>query len=126
MKRSAVYSARREQRPWYVCAACRPLLSVRACLASSLQRPSLDSNPCPHPTLVCLHSRSSPIPSTRAQSLLSGLVGPGAKVNIKLHGYDERLKKEVSSGKGTTHLLPIYEAHEVGMCDGLIDGRPWA
>lgn len=46
-------------------------------------------------------------------SLLSGLVGPGAKVNIKLHGYEERLKKEVSSGKGTTHLLPIYEAHEV-------------
>lgn len=47
-------------------------------------------------------------------SLLSGLVGPGAKVNIKLHGYDDRRKKEVSSGRGTTHLLPIYEAHEVG------------
>ena len=41
-------------------------------------------------------------------------MGPGAKVNIKLHGYDDRRKKEVSSGRGTTHLLPIYEAHEVG------------
>jgi hypothetical protein len=53
---------------------------------------------------------------------LFGLVGPGAKVNIKLNGYDDRLKKEVSSGKGTTHLLPIYEAHEVRLED---EGGEW-
>lgn len=64
-------------------------------------------------SLICGPNPTTPTPTHKA-SLLSGLVGPGAKVNIKLHGYDDRRKKEVSSGRGTTHLLPIYEAHEVG------------
>ncbi|GAB5036556.1 vacuolar protein sorting 26 [Nannochloropsis oceanica] len=46
-------------------------------------------------------------------SLFGSLVsGPQARVNIKLTGVDSRLKKEMSSGKGTTHLLPIYQTHE--------------
>jgi len=47
------------------------------------------------------------------QSLFGNLVGgPQARVNIKLTGIDQRMKKEMSSGRGTTHLLPLYQAHE--------------
>ncbi|TFJ80769.1 hypothetical protein NSK_007946 [Nannochloropsis salina CCMP1776] len=46
-------------------------------------------------------------------SLFGNLVGgPQARVNIKLNGIDQRIKKEMSSGRGTTHLLPLYQAHE--------------
>jgi hypothetical protein len=44
---------------------------------------------------------------------LFGFGAAAATINIKLTGYDARGKREMSSGKGTTHLLPIYEAHEV-------------
>lgn len=39
--------------------------------------------------------------------------GSTTRVNILLNGNESRPKKETSGGKGTSILLPIYEAHEV-------------
>jgi len=39
--------------------------------------------------------------------------GSNAKINVKLTGYEDRLKRDIPGAKGASNLLPIYESHEV-------------